>query len=243
MDDLVKFLTEQWDRIEALAKTAAEGGDPELGNPGRWSAYLEGGTDGWAFEDASGTVAATVESKALADHIAGNDPEYVLEDIAAKRVILADCVYVLSSAEDSWGQGVSAHELAGDTLKNLALPFAGHEGYRAEWKNGALPIPVTPTYPPSQQVRVLGVDVHCGPAYVNHSRAVVVGIGPDGVEVQRGAGSERGIPDIPALPDGFSPIAVVRLLASQACIQERDIWPLAPGETIPKGWRSGRSHP
>lgn len=135
MDDLAKFLTEQWDRLEALAKAAAEGGEPELGNPGRWSAYLEGGTDGWAFEDASGAGAATVESKALADHIAGNDPEYVLEDIAAKRKLAEFWSLAFQKTTDFPSFEFDRVRSAGRwTLRMFALPFADQPGYREEWK-------------------------------------------------------------------------------------------------------------
>jgi Family of unknown function (DUF6221) len=55
----------------------------------------------------------------------------VLADLAAKRSIVAHCEAALRHPERA--EETVPWFLAVTTLRSLALPYAGHEGYRAEW--------------------------------------------------------------------------------------------------------------
>jgi hypothetical protein len=74
----------------------------------------------------------------LAEFIADNDPRFVLDDVAAKRRIIAlvldgdnGVIAADRSIEGEWGCTSDLHE---QLLRLLALPFAGHPDYREEWK-------------------------------------------------------------------------------------------------------------
>ncbi len=56
---------------------------------GSWSAYLEGGDDGWAVESSDGALSFTVGDQAMAWHAALNDPRAVLRRCAVDRKLLA----------------------------------------------------------------------------------------------------------------------------------------------------------
>lgn len=86
----------------------------------------------------------------------------------------------------------------------------------------ALPIEVVPTTPPSGAVLVLGQRVEVGPSDWSRPVTVLVGIWPGGA-----IGALRGAPSMtplaPAVPPGFSPLAVVTLQRCQAFVQHHDI--------------------
>lgn len=87
----------------------------------------------------------------------------------------------------------------------------------------ALPIPVTPTTPPSAYVEVLGtVVVVSSGRHDAGNIAFLVGIIDDQIMVLHGCPSEQE-PVVPAAPSGFSPLAVVRLKPYQVCVQHGDI--------------------
>lgn len=66
-----------------------------------------------------------------ARHAANWDPKRVLAECDAKRRIIAACSAVLAVRDWEYDDAPS---LAEETLKLLALPYAGRPGYRAEWK-------------------------------------------------------------------------------------------------------------
>lgn len=136
VDDLIAFLRARLDEREARALAAS---------PGPWRPNAEH-DEVLAVDDilvADGFALSSNQLRATVDHIAGNDPEYVLEDIAAKRQIIGWCIEVIGQRDLSrYGEfgalkddpDALAVTLAVETLRLLALPYAGHEDYRAEWR-------------------------------------------------------------------------------------------------------------
>jgi hypothetical protein len=120
--------------IAALAKQARDGLDadeqmvqayvveavaehgPRRCTPGRWSAYLEGGDDGWAFEDAIGCSAgAIIGPKAMTEHIARHDPHRVLADVAARRTLLDEALaWGHQREDDDWYSCAQARDEDGE---------------------------------------------------------------------------------------------------------------------------------
>jgi hypothetical protein len=110
-DEIVKFLNEQWDRIESgdwherdcqMLKPVPAGAPPIL----------------------QGTFSCNCTVQ-----------DYVLADIAAKRKILAHWV---EADEDATADSTDiaaqmTRAVLSITLKALASPFAGQLGYRQEW--------------------------------------------------------------------------------------------------------------
>lgn len=135
MDDLIAFLKDRLDEDEKLARAAIKGGLPDLGTPGRWNTYLEGGDDGWAIEDDStGLAPGIIGDKSIADHITHHAPFRVLADIDAKRQIVALSLAAGRNAHDAdsaFAQG-SAYT-AGRAVQMLLLPYADHPDYQARW--------------------------------------------------------------------------------------------------------------
>lgn len=113
MDALVTFLRARLDELEAKAKKADSGpwtadGDVYVGHPTNRVVEYAGDN---------------------AEHIAANDPDNVLADIAAKRRIIEQWL-----GEDSHGWHKGYEDAIADVLRLLALPFAGHPDYREAWK-------------------------------------------------------------------------------------------------------------
>lgn len=112
-----------------------------------WSAYREGGTDGWAVEGAhSGEPSCIVGDEAMASHIARYDPARVLAEVAAKRQIIAlheqrgggERRFATVNGETTV---VDLHWCARcndvmpcQELRLLALSYADHPDYREEFK-------------------------------------------------------------------------------------------------------------
>jgi hypothetical protein len=97
--------------------------------------------DGVMYGDMHEGLAAGV-----AEHIAANDPAYVLADVAAKREIIEahpsgrdhpeGPLYCLECGP-KWKTGKAPRDWIGypcDTLRVLALPYADHPDYREEWR-------------------------------------------------------------------------------------------------------------
>jgi hypothetical protein len=76
-----------------------------------------------------------------AAHIALNDPAYVLDDVAAKRLILSDAYEPLreleSAIQDENDTGedpsINWHEVSDRLLCALAAPFASHPDFDPAW--------------------------------------------------------------------------------------------------------------
>jgi hypothetical protein len=143
MDDLVQFLRDRLDEDEQTARDA---------KPGPWR------------EDGGGSVFATHPTDEVVDytdsapHIARHDPARVLAEVDAKRriLLLHNIPAVVSPKMAALGlrEGEAPEDdrrCAGCGLDNtddpitpdvnecpilraLALPYAGHPDYRAEWR-------------------------------------------------------------------------------------------------------------
>lgn len=132
MDDPATWLRAQLDEDERVALAARKGAS---------------GWDGdgvWTTDDRDSAGQCRIEgdvitiydegghTEAHAKHIALWDPARVLADIDAKRRILAECEYEINDAEKrDTGDGVG---LSHTILGLLALPYAGRDGYREEWR-------------------------------------------------------------------------------------------------------------
>lgn len=140
MDDLIEFLRA---RLDERARAA------EAATPGPW--HVD-----------TGTVYATsygdqiVDYTESAEHVAANDPTFVLADVDAKRQILDEHPELwrdigwLEDGDEAYAElpvcerCVPKHshyrtraevpEYPCRTLRLLALPYAGHPDYRAEWR-------------------------------------------------------------------------------------------------------------
>lgn len=122
MDDLIAFLNARLDERAAKANAAAASEPPHPWTPGpvgaAWTAtggLVVGDTDLWDCEDA-GSLCMSDE---CAEHVAANDPEFALADVAAKRRIIELVIGAYA------GYAV---------LPLLALPFSGHPDFREEWR-------------------------------------------------------------------------------------------------------------
>lgn len=88
-----------------------------------------------AGDDDADTV-GILDGEAVAAHIADNDPEFVLADVAAKREIIEQYENH-RRAIDHGGAGICTRYLANElrkVLHLLALPFAGHPDYREDFR-------------------------------------------------------------------------------------------------------------
>jgi hypothetical protein len=129
---IVEFLTARYDEWENVARRTYSQG-----------AWRSGSTYGMfvSVEARSWTVVSGEWERSDADHIALNDPAYVLADIAAKRAIveLAEDATGLDAQVDSEFRVGRRDEVAepyvGDLiLRALAQPYAEHPDYDPAWR-------------------------------------------------------------------------------------------------------------
>lgn len=125
---LADWLLERIAEDEALAEAAT---------PGPWVVEY-----GRALRSASipddeegGTTYFSIADKPDAAHIARHDPARVLAECAAKRRIISFYGDNLDAEliERQCVLGDKGPHVAWLTLRALAAPYAGHEGWRAEW--------------------------------------------------------------------------------------------------------------
>ena len=137
MDELVRWLGEQFDEDERIARDAADEVDGlSLGSEWRY--------DGRYVETVRERTMVAVGSQdfmepTIGTHIACHDPARVLREIAAKLAIVARYEFAcrqagdLSLAEeerDSWVKVAGALQ---SCVLCLAGPYAGRPGFRKEW--------------------------------------------------------------------------------------------------------------
>lgn len=131
--DLIAFLRARLDEREARAGAAGAA---------CWSIGTEETSDGENAYYSIGEygeepfVDADVTELAKFEHIADNDPAFVLEDVKVKRRILNEC---LKEVEREAGSGrrypaSTAWALAVTTLRLLALPYEEHPDYGERWR-------------------------------------------------------------------------------------------------------------
>jgi len=151
------FVLARYGEIEAIARAAAD--ESEASPYGTWQFTVDRdeASDGQVREVAALRLGSEVLSSVgpghlyfpgeeMATHIACHDPAYVLADIAAKRQLVERCVDDLAHGRDlpegvRDGRDPDEVELdeeiaavAKTTLEILALPFAGHQDWREEWR-------------------------------------------------------------------------------------------------------------
>ncbi|MFE2965530.1 DUF6221 family protein [Streptomyces sp. NPDC059340] len=126
MDELVRWLGEQLDEDERIARDA---------DPGPWKSDSLGRHDQAAIKLGSPTSTSLIQfdgSRAAANgqHVARHDPARVLREIEAKR----DLLRLAERAHDYHETFTSgfASALEG-TLRLFALAYADRPGYREEW--------------------------------------------------------------------------------------------------------------
>ncbi|MGW5175874.1 DUF6221 family protein [Streptomyces sp. NPDC004082] len=145
MDELVRWLGEQLDEDERIARAATPG--PWWHNPGKQWLGPEafetydlrqgeefvgyGGPHPFTGAVASTGPASNMQGMKDAAFIAEHDPARVLREIDAKRDLLRFAAGVHDHHE-TFTTGVSAR-LDG-TLRLFALAYADRPGYRNEWK-------------------------------------------------------------------------------------------------------------
>lgn len=124
MGDLVRWLGEQLDEDERIARAATPGPWKLARQPGvEWVSSAEY----WAVADCSDADPA----RENAEHVAAWDPARVLREIDAKRRIIAD--YERYAAERRRELGGWNTDEVSPILTALALPYADKPGYREEW--------------------------------------------------------------------------------------------------------------
>jgi hypothetical protein len=151
-NDLVRFLRERLDEDEVAARTASH----VLRHGAHWSLDEWHGREvphsliaqGTADQPvALGHFTADPVPTEQAAHIARHDPARVLAEVDAKRQLLTLAFRHASKIDGEWGCCHSADQIeAGlcpeirpdglEDLRILALPYADHPDYRAEWRAG-----------------------------------------------------------------------------------------------------------
>lgn len=125
--DLSTFLLARLDEDEQIARAAtgwATGWTVDAAPDGTW--YIDPGHQ----RDDTGNVRA----RADADHIARHDPARVLAEVEAKRQIVAPH---RGTHRCEWGDVTMDNQCTARLLRLLALPYADHPDYLAEWKPAA----------------------------------------------------------------------------------------------------------
>lgn len=151
MDDLITFLRVQLDDDERVASTIRHGGYL----PPIWHAkvHTDGSADLYAEERINHPPDAESEfdpepfahvraDRVQHEHIVRWDPAHVLAEIDAKRRILDEIVHEATGLDMSVDldrrvgtRDTDAEPYLGDQLlRLLALPYAGRDGYREEWR-------------------------------------------------------------------------------------------------------------
>ncbi|WP_405964870.1 DUF6221 family protein [Streptomyces sp. NBC_00723] len=144
MDDLLKWLGEQLDEDERIARAATPGpwewkrehGEPWQPEPDGWLDYS--GEYLAAAGDGATLFGPGMTPHADAVHIAAHDPARVLREIEAKRRIIAEVVPEIDGMEDridgEWGAGDPTERESMALLRLLALPYADRSGFRDDWR-------------------------------------------------------------------------------------------------------------
>jgi hypothetical protein len=146
MDELTRWLGQQLDKDERIARAATPG--PWVANKHEYGAevYTESG-EGVAFDHDAGGVGWDD-----ADFIATHDPARVLREIDAKRQLLDDytvtarirdeaAVRIKAAGSqpdakdlDTWDRAQREAAILEGPVKLLALPFADRPGYKESWR-------------------------------------------------------------------------------------------------------------
>lgn len=137
MDDLIEFLRARLDEREAKARAATRG--PWLVEHDEDKAIAVRSYDPSLGAEAYGEATVAYDPNDYGDgdfaHIAANNPEFVLADVAATRELLSehqDTGIGLCGTCVDW---LNDHlKWPCRTVRLLALPYADHPQYRESWK-------------------------------------------------------------------------------------------------------------
>lgn len=130
--DLIHFLRDRLDEDEQIAQDAAGLAAVRRHWTRQALSCVVDATDGGLIVYGEG--APTSEQ---AQHIARWNPARVLAEVAAKRQIIDGVTARLDPTGDDGGWTsveFETDEMAGETLRLLALPYADRPGYREEWR-------------------------------------------------------------------------------------------------------------
>jgi hypothetical protein len=144
---ILAFVNARLDEREAAAKAATEGEWHWVDPGGKVKQALVAGTwdrqHGWrtVLPSANGDVYPSCFD---AEHIALNDPAFVLADVAAKRRIVDAALRHLAVIDGEWGCCHSAEAIAAgrcpdnspdqsEIIRQLAAPFAQHPDFDPAW--------------------------------------------------------------------------------------------------------------
>ncbi len=136
--DLVAFLRARLDEDEQIAHAASDLGASWYvdGRTGEVAAVQPDPKPGdsavWVTCDSEGLSAAVEEEQAV--HIARHDPARVLREVEAKRRIIAEYEAAAADADPEDDADRALLSSLRGVLKALALPYAEHPEYRAEWR-------------------------------------------------------------------------------------------------------------
>lgn len=144
-ESLVEWLSARLDEDErdALCATFCDPEDSASGDFTEW--HVDAPNPKWpvAVNVANGTAIVAAGYNGAYEHIARWDPARVLAEVAAKRDILdvhhnmndGDCAVCVRG---EWGYPTNGGSIPAPwpcmTIKLLALPYAGRDGWREEWR-------------------------------------------------------------------------------------------------------------
>ncbi|MFJ5967913.1 DUF6221 family protein [Streptomyces sp. NPDC093060] len=143
MDDLARWLGEQLDEDERIARAA--GHERVAPTPWHGESWNNAVLDGDGLVDAKGDGIAVVKGERVRDHLARHDPARVLREINAKRQIIAmwkaadeeaasDQRYAESYGSSPEGFPAGREDALEDVVRLLALPYADRPGYKEAWR-------------------------------------------------------------------------------------------------------------
>lgn len=143
MNDLVQFVRARYDEIEGAANAASSGPwriDPRNTNVIRESVGIDwvgvaGHRQDLPYQPpifTGQTASRWGQANRDANHIVLHDPASVLRDIEAKRRLLEQFELRGNSVRATVKPATGG--VWDDLLRILALPYADHPDYRAEWK-------------------------------------------------------------------------------------------------------------
>lgn len=140
VDELITWLRAQLDDDERVARVATAGPwrhNPEMQWRKPGTTWFEEAVFAGPFGKDAICIAGTGEpddaqSMDDANHIARWDPARVLAEIEAKRRILDKHARVLEG--DNWAWFAGSESESEWYVRILALPYAGREGWREEWR-------------------------------------------------------------------------------------------------------------
>jgi hypothetical protein len=152
-EPIVKFCSARLDERETAARAAAdcdgylEWADSRVLASGDHTIRTKPGSRPIArirLGDSDAGDRRTLDPRAVAEHIALNDPAHALRDVAAKRAIMVEALNYEAIRDGEWGCGHNPAEIADGSCRNvnpadigvlrqLAAIDSGHPDYDTAW--------------------------------------------------------------------------------------------------------------